>query len=62
MCAAQSAAEELFPATRGAAEAFIAGNAIGYVYEETQEALDFCYSRLAAASYCLSGRRAKVMV
>ena len=54
---------QLFTATRRAAkEAFIAGNAIGYVYEKMQEALDFYYSKLAAASHRLSGRRAEVMV
>ena len=38
------------------------GNAIGYVYEEMQEVLNFCCSRPAAASYRLSGRRTEVMV
>lgn len=54
---------QLFPTMRRAAEeAFIAGNAIRYVYEEMQEALDFYYSKLAAASHCLSGRHAEVMI
>ena len=54
---------QLFPTTRRVAEeVFISGNAIKYVYEEMQEALDFYYSKLVAASHCLSGRRAEVIV
>ena len=73
MCAKQLAAEELSVSRMALASSSprreellrrpsSRAMPLSNVYEEMQEALDFCYSRPAAASYYLSGRRAEVMV